>query len=44
VSAKNYKERRYITVMKQQSTKVVISDEGFQQNREFRTMEGVSNK
>jgi hypothetical protein len=30
--------------MKQQSTKVVISDGGFQQNRGLRTTEGVSNK
>jgi hypothetical protein len=33
VSAKNYEEQSDITMMKQQSTKVVISDEGFQQNR-----------
>jgi hypothetical protein len=43
-SAKNYEERRGITIMKQQSTKVVISDGGFQQNRGLRTTVGVSNK
>jgi hypothetical protein len=43
-SAKNYEGRRDITIMKQQSTKVVISDGGFQQNRGLRTTVGVSNK
>jgi hypothetical protein len=33
-----------ITIMKQSSTKVVISDEGFQQNRGLRTSVGFSNK
>jgi hypothetical protein len=33
-----------VTIMKQQSTKVVISDGGFQQNRGLRTTEEVSDK
>jgi hypothetical protein len=40
VSAKNYEERRDITIMEQQSTKVVISDGGFQRNRGWRTTVG----
>jgi hypothetical protein len=33
VSAKNSEEKRDITIIKQQSNKVVISDGGFQRNR-----------